>query len=171
MKSLKYIYYIALAFIVLIALLLIFSTIPIPGNFETMVVQGGSMEPAIKVGSIVVVKPVEDYRINDIITFQRKGERDLTTHRIVEMRVEKGDPIYTTQGDANNAPDMREVRSDEVVGKTLLAVPYLGYAVEFAKKPIGFALIIIVPAGVIIIDEVKKIIKEVKKNDGKREQN
>lgn len=129
-----------------------------------MIVQSGSMEPAIKTGSIIAVKPVENYKIGDIITFKRRGEKDLTTHRIVEMRVEQGSPIYTTQGDANNAPDMREVKESEVTGKALFAVPYLGYAVDFAKKPVGFALLIIIPALLIIGDEIKKIIKEVKKN-------
>jgi signal peptidase len=164
MKNFKYIYYIALTFVGLIALFLVFSAIPIPGNYQTMIVQSGSMEPAIKTGSIIAVKPVENYKIGDIITFKRRGEKDLTTHRIVEMRVEQGSPIYTTQGDANNAPDMREVKESEVTGKALFAVPYLGYAVDFAKKPVGFALLIIIPALLIIGDEIKKIIKEVKKN-------
>jgi len=35
--------------------------------------------------------------------------------------------------------------------------------VDFAKKPAGFALIIIVPAAIIIGDEIKKIFKELKK--------
>jgi len=164
-KIFKTLYYLFLGFIVSIALLLVFSAIPIPGNFKTMIVTGGSMEPAIKMGSIVVVKPVEDYKINDVITFQGRGERDFTTHRIVEMRVEGGRPIYITQGDANNAPDMREVRASEVKGKVLFSIPYLGYVIDFAKKPIGFALIIIIPAAVIISDEVKKIYNEIKKKN------
>lgn len=128
-----------------------------------MVVLSGSMEPAIKTGGIVVVKPAEDYRIGDVITFQRRGDKDSTTHRIVEMRVEGGKPIYTTKGDANNAPDMKEVRKSEVAGKVLISFPYLGYVVDFAKKPAGFALIVLIPAIAIIFDETKKIINEVKK--------
>ena len=167
MKNFKYIYYILLGFIVLIALLLVFSTIPIPGNFKTMIVLGGSMEPAIKMGSIVIVKPAEDYKIGDIITFQRRGEAEMTTHRIMDIRVEGGRPVYTTQGDANETPDMREVRQNEVVGKSLFSLPYLGYAVDFAKKPIGFAIIVIVPAAVIVGDEIKKIIREIKNKKAK----
>ena len=87
----------------------------------------------------------------------------MTTHRIMDIRVEGGKPVYTTQGDANNAPDMREVKENEVIGKALFSIPYLGYAVDFAQRPIGFAIIIIVPAVMIIGDEIKKIIKEVKK--------
>ncbi len=163
MNFLKVIYYTAFSFIVLIILLLIFSAFPIPGNYKIMVVLSGSMEPDIKTGGIIVIKPAEDYRIGDVITFRRRGEKDSTTHRIVEMRVEGGEPIYITRGDANNAPDMKEVRKSEVAGKVLISFPYLGHVVNFAKKPIGFALIIIIPAVAIIYDETKKIINEVKK--------
>ena len=163
MNFLKIFYYAGFAFIVLIALLLVFSLVPIPGNFQTMIVLSGSMEPAIKTGSIVVVKPAEDYKIGDVITFQRRIERNPTTHRIVDMRVVGGQPAYTTQGDANNAPDINEVRENEVKGKVLFTIPYLGYAVDFAQKPIGFALIIIVPAVIIVGDEIKKIIGEIRK--------
>jgi len=50
----------------------------------------------------------------------------------------------------------------------LLSIPYLGYAVDAAKKPLGFALIIIVPAVLIIFGEVKKIVEEIKKNGKKK---
>jgi hypothetical protein len=40
-------------------------------------------------------------------------------------------------------------------------VPYLGYILDFAKKPIGFVLLVGVPAGLIIIDEIIKIFHEV----------
>jgi hypothetical protein len=42
-------------------------------------------------------------------------------------------------------------------------VPFAGYAVDFARKPLGFALIIIIPAAVIIFDEIMKIYAEIKK--------
>ena len=69
MKFFKTIYYIFIAFIATIALLLIISVLPITGNYKVMTVLSGSMEPTIKMGSIVVVKPQENYKIGDIITF------------------------------------------------------------------------------------------------------
>jgi hypothetical protein len=53
------------------------------------------------------------------------------------------------------------------MGKVLFDVPFAGYAINFARKPIGFAIIIIIPALVIIGDEVKKIISEIKKKSEK----
>jgi len=163
MKPFKIIYYIFLAFIVVVAILLIVSTFPIAGNYKVMVVQSGSMQPAIKMGSIVVVKPVDDYKIGDVITFGPYSKTKApTTHRIYDIKVVDGQPVYITKGDVNNAPDAREIQKKDILGKVIFDIPYLGYAVNFAKKPLGFGLIIIVPAAVIVIDEVKKIIHEIK---------
>lgn len=164
MKPFKIIYYIFLTFIVAIALLLIISVFPITGNIKFMVVQSGSMEPEIKMGSIVMVKPVDEYKIGDVISFgEVTRTKAPTTHRVYDIKVVEGEPYYITKGDANNAPDQREVSKREIIGKVLFSISYLGYAVDFAKKPLGFALIILVPAVVIISDEIKKIFGEVKK--------
>ncbi len=164
MKYLKTIYYIFLGAIALIAVLLIVSVLPITGNYKILTVLSGSMEPGIKVGSVVVVKPSKDYKIRDIITFGEVSKtKTPTTHRIYEMKVEGGQPIYITKGDANNAPDQKEITAREIIGKVLFDVPYAGYAVDTAKKPFGFMLIIVVPAALIIFDEIKKIIGHIKK--------
>ena len=160
----KIIYYIFLAFIGAIAVLLIVSVFPITGNYKIMIVQSGSMAPAIKMGSVVVVKPAEDYKIGDVITFgPYTRTKAPTSHRIYDIKVVGGEPRYITKGDANNASDQREVSKREIIGKVLIDIPYLGYVVSFAQKPVGFALIIIVPAGLIIFDEARKIYAEVKK--------
>lgn len=164
MKSLNIIYYIFIALIVIIAGLLIISVFPITGNIKFLTVQSGSMEPAIKMGSVVMIKPMDDYKIGDVITFgQITRTKSPTTHRIYDIKVVEGEISYITKGDANNAPDMKEISKREIIGKVLFSVPYVGYAVDFAKKPLGFALVILVPAAVIVSDEVKKIYEEVKK--------
>ncbi len=122
------------------------------------------MQPAIKTGSVVVVKPQQDYKIGDIITFGAYSKtKTPVTHRIYDIKVEGGNPVYTTKGDANNAPDAAPVQKNTIIGSVLFSVPYVGYAVDYAKKPIGFALIIIIPALLIIADEVKKIYFEIQK--------
>lgn len=165
MKIFKIFYYVILGFIGTIAVLLIVSVFPITGNYKVMVVQSGSMAPEIRMGAIVMVKPMSDYKIGDIITFQAGRNKEPITHRIYDIKVVDGQPVYITKGDANNAPDQREVQKREIVGKVLIDIPYLGYVISFAQKPLGFALIIIVPAALIIADEIKKIIQEVKKKN------
>jgi len=163
MKIFQIIYYIFIAFIVAVALLLIVSILPITGNYKVMTVISGSMAPAIKMGSVVIVKPAADYKIGDVITFGPYSKTKApTSHRIYDIKVVDGQPVYITKGDVNNAPDARELQKRDIVGKVLFSVPFVGYAVDFAKKPMGFALIIVVPAAIIIYDEIKKIIQELK---------
>ena len=170
MSIIKIFYYVFLGFIVLVAILLIVSVFPITGNYKLMIVQSGSMAPAIKMGSVVVVKPADDYKIGDVITFGPYSRTKApTSHRIYDIKVVDGQSVYITKGDANNAPDAREIQKRDVLGKVLFSVPYIGFAVDFAKKPIGFVLIIGIPAVIIISDEVKKIIREVKKTKETKE--
>lgn len=158
-----------MAGIITIALLLLVSVFPIPGNIETKIVLSGSMEPAIKTGSIVVIKPEDNYEIGDIITFGKDTKKDIpTTHRIIKMRASSGEILYRTKGDANGDPDGRETNKKSVIGKVLFSIPYLGYILDFAKKPLGFMLLVGIPAGIIIIDEIKKIWMEVRRMKKKK---
>lgn len=176
MSIFKIIYYIFTGLVALIAVLLIISTLPITGNYKVMTVLSGSMEPEIKTGSIVIVKPVSDYKIRDVITFVSKGNKTPTTHRIEDMELIEGIVAYITKGDANNAIDSRKIAEKEIIGKVLFTIPYIGYAVDVVKKPIGFMIIIIIPAAIIVFDELKKIKKEIsrmkqKKQDAKIQKN
>ena len=115
-------------------------------------------------GGIVVVKPASDYIVGDVITFgEATKTRAPTTHRIVEIKQIDSHSVYITKGDANNAPDDGEVRKGEIIGKVLFDVPYVGYAVDLARKPYGFLILVIIPAVIIISDQLKNIYFEIKK--------
>ena len=157
-------YTIFVAIVIFIAVVILASVLPIPGKLEIKIVQSGSMEPTIKTGSLAVIKPESSYKVGDVVTFGKDTKTEVpTTHRIIADRVENGVLIYTTKGDANEDKDTREVRKDEIIGKTIFSVPYLGYIMDFAKKPLGFTLLIGLPALYIVYDEVAKIVGEVKK--------
>jgi len=166
MKIFKILYYLFLAFIAVIAILLIVSVLPVPGNIKFMVVLSGSMEPQIKTGSVVMTKPASDYKVGDVITFGPYSKTKApTTHRIFEVKTDSttGAITYITKGDANNAPDAKQISQKDIVGKVMFDIPYLGYIVSFVRKPLGFLLILIIPALIIVLDEIKKIIGEIKK--------
>lgn len=111
-----------------------------------------------------MIKPTKDYKIGEVITFlTNEKNKQSVTHRVYDMKIEEDQVIYITKGDANNAPDQRELRNKDIIGKVLFSVPFVGYAVDFAKKPIGFALIIIIPTVIIISEEIIKIYNEIKK--------
>ena len=150
-----------------VVVLIILSGIPSWGKYQLMVVLSGSMEPAIKTGSLVVVSPEDDYERGDIITFSFDQAEDPRTHRIKDMKMIEGELVYTTKGDTNRSVDQRDVFEDNIIGKVLFSIPYVGYLFEFAKTKLGFAILIFIPTSVIIYDQVKKIIQKVKKQDKK----
>ncbi|OHB15865.1 MAG: signal peptidase I [Candidatus Zambryskibacteria bacterium RIFOXYC1_FULL_39_10] len=163
-------YFIFWAIVVCVVVVVLASILPIPGKLEIKIVQSGSMEPTIKVGALAIIRPESLYKVGDIITFGKDTKTDVpTTHRIVADRVENGVLLYTTKGDANEDNDTKEIKKDEIIGKTLFSVPYVGYIIDFAKQPLGFAIFIGLPALYIVYDEVAKIVREVKKIRYKKE--
>ncbi len=163
-KLFEILYYLLIAGIVGIALLLVVSTFPIQGNIQVKIVLSGSMEPAIPVGSVIVIKPAKSYAVGDVVTFGKDTKTDIsTTHRIVDVRIEGEETFFKTKGDANDDPDMSELKKSAIAGKVLVAIPFLGYLIDFAKKPIGFVLLIVIPAVGVMADEIRKIWVEAKK--------
>ncbi|OQX50727.1 signal peptidase I [candidate division CPR3 bacterium 4484_211] len=150
--------------LVVIVLLTVIPLLPVPGNFQTLVVMSGSMEPTVKVGSVAVIKPAGEYKQGDIITFTHPNDpNNSITHRIHEVKEIEGGTIFITKGDANSTPDGWEIALGDIKGKCLFSIPFLGYLVNFAKTPKGFALMIIVPAVLIILDELRVIKSELTK--------
>lgn len=170
-KIFKFIYASFYICIISIIGLLLITLFPIEGNYQIKIVKSGSMEPNISIGSVVIIKPSAEYLVGDIITFGKDTKTEIpTTHRIVDKRVESGTTIFTTKGDANEDADNVEVRASEVRGKVLFDVPYLGYIIDLARKPIGFAVLVIIPALIIIYDEFAKIFKEIKRIKRRKEE-
>lgn len=132
--------------------------------FNVYIVSSGSMAPAIQTGSVVFVAPKDSYGVGDIVTY-KSGPKMTTTHRIV---AQDGDKIKLA-GDANNAPDPGIISADKIVGTVRFTLPFVGYIAAFAKTPKGFILLVIVPATIIIYEEIKglfsEILKKVKKNN------
>ncbi|TSC88186.1 MAG: signal peptidase, endoplasmic reticulum-type [Microgenomates group bacterium Gr01-1014_16] len=127
--------------------------------FNVYIVSSGSMAPAIQTGSVVFVAPKSDYGVGDIVTY-KSGSKTTTTHRIV---AQDGDKIKLA-GDANNAPDPGIISADKIIGTVSFTIPYIGYIAAFAKTPRGFILLVIVPATIIIYEEIKSLFSEIRKN-------
>jgi signal peptidase len=159
-KTLKIIYYAIVTLLIAVSLLLVASIFPV-ANLRVKSALSGSMEPAISVGSIIVIRSADEYKIDDIITFQFALNQPATTHRIVGTQIIEGTTYFITKGDANEEPDPRLVREEEVLGRVLFSVPLVGYAVNFVQQPLGFILLIVVPATIIISDEIRSIGREI----------
>lgn len=73
------------------------------------------------VGSLVLVKSVKNYEIQDIITF--KQNKKFYTHRIIEQKSDG----FVTKGDLNGAPDPWIVKEENIVGRAEKILPFVGW--------------------------------------------
>lgn len=146
--------------IVVASLVLIFTHFNFLG-FQMFSVQSGSMEPSIRVGSIVFTIKQGQYSPGDAITF-RKDDTNVT-HRIVEKEVVDERVQYVVKGDANNLADPDPVNPEQIVGRVFFNIPLIGYFAGFLRTLPGLLIFIVVPSTVIIYEEIRSIKKEAKK--------
>lgn len=145
-----------------IALLFVGTKVDMLG-YQVKVVKSGSMEPAIKTGGIVVIAPSAAYGVGDVVTFGRDTKNSIpVTHRIVEKTGEGRTATYMTKGDANEDTDPNVLRNSGIIGTVAFTIPYVGYVIEFARTPLGFLILIGIPALVIVLDEFANIVWEVR---------
>jgi len=135
---------------------------------KSFLIQSGSMEPTIMTGDIILVQEQPKYIQRDIITFYDHGDR-VVTHRILEEKNNGNSIEFITQGDNNQTPDIAPVPIEDVIGKHFITIPKLGFLIAKSKSKTGILLLIIVPATIIIYDEISKIFSSVsKKNEQKK---
>ena len=103
------------------------------------------MEPEYPVGSLVYVKAVDplDVEVGDAITFSLPSGT-LVTHQVYQIDAESR--AFRTQGIANIAsdgsisPDAAPVPYENLVGKPVACIPYLGYINKFLTSPLGLVI-------------------------------
>jgi signal peptidase len=155
-----------LVLLILIGILIAASLLPIKNNYRILAVMSGSMEPTISTGALVIIKPVSEYKLQDIITFKTPGstkKNDFTTHRLVKIEDKNGQKTYVTKGDANKTDDTDQITQDKIIGKKLFSIALLGYLLGYIKTLPGLLIIVIIPAVIIVYEEINKIKHEAKK--------
>ena len=140
-------------------------------SWRVDVVSSGSMEPRLQVGSLVVARPVEPETIvvGDMITYRPIAEEDedVITHRVIDIG-HYSSLHFQTKGDANDDPDPFTVPARNLIGKICFNVPYLGYATEFLKTPLGFTLTVVIPGLIVIAVYVTNLWQALTRDSKKR---
>lgn len=155
--------------VLLIGLLILVATIVLtsvmsdgkPSVFgqELKVVYSGSMEPEIKTGAVIGIRPefdVRNLKEGDVIMFQK--EQDVfVTHRIIEV-INEGQLMFRTQGDNNEFADANAVVPENIYGvHGNINIPYLGYAMDFANSQFGLVVLLLIPGVLLLISSAKTI--------------
>lgn len=124
-------------------------TTPSLFGYSILRVETGSMEPELKVGSIILVKKVDPATLKDgdVITYigqETPVKGHLVTHQICEEpREENGKYYFVTKGLANTLPDP-EFDDSQLYGKVVYKIPLLGTLYDFFSSPFGLIAFFVV---------------------------
>jgi signal peptidase len=127
-----------------LGIVVIARVVPAVTGGGTFVVDGGSMEPAIPLGAVVVAIPAatEQLAPGDIVSVRVGEQQALFTHRIVRL-VDREDGVWLeTKGDANDDPDPSIIPATSVVGRVAVTIPLLGYAVRLVSTAPGILFLL-----------------------------
>lgn len=175
---LKVLYYIAIVFVCLIGLFLIYYIITSQINqnnedyrpkISIYTIVSPSMTPTIEVYDVVInarEDNPENIQVGDIITYISKApnsEGMTITHRVVEVaQLPDGQYEYMTQGDNNSEPDSLFVTHDQVIGKKIAIIPKLGKVQFLISEKKGWLFLLLIPIAIYIFIDVYKLIKLIK---------
>ncbi len=114
---------IVLVIIVILAIWFALGIFPI----KPIAIATGSMSPQINIGDVAIIKKCapNDVKVGDIIEYRMP---DFTiVHRVVEIIQENGEFYFRTKGDNNDNNDKSLVTEEQLIGKCLFKIRYLGY--------------------------------------------
>jgi len=146
--------------------------VPAVAGHQLYIVGGGSMSPTFSAGSVVLVRPQEasTVRIGDIVTYRDPdagATATIVTHRIVG--ISQSEPLsFTTRGDANHANDPLPLPSSNLIGRVAYVIPYLGFVFSFMQTRVGMLVMLILPASLVIVVEVRKLMGYARSIDNER---
>ena len=148
----------ASALIALVALIALLA-LPRVSPFSVFVVRGGSMEPTIHVGSVVLVDRSDRApQVGAVVTFDDPLEGTVT-HRVVGV----GASSFQTKGDANASVDVTRRNPSEVIGTVLFSVPFVGYLLYLLEQPLVFLALLLGVGGALVVGELRTIVREIRK--------
>lgn len=132
-------------------------------GFRIYRVISGSMQPALQIGDVIIIKKANNYAEKDIITY----DNGLTTitHRIKFIN---GDEIIT-EGDANDAPD-KPITKDRILGKYFFRISTFSvFSIMLTGKTIYLIMVLVLFAILLfaISDRVTKNL-EYRRNNFKK---
>lgn len=118
----------------------------------------GTRDGHIEVGDLIFVDPAspEELKEGDVIAFMEG--RIVVTHRIIGIQSdEDGSLLFRTQGDANDSPDTKLVKQENIVGIYRIRIPKVGDFALFLHTPLGMLIFIVIPVeGFIIYDIIRR---------------
>lgn len=152
-----------------LALALLIMLVPRLAGVQFVTVLSDSMSPTFEKGSVLVVRPVDPaaIQVDDVIVFRQAYDSDSTVaHRVTAVTGDGSSASFETKGDANEMPDRDPVLAADVVGRVQFHVPLLGHVARHLRTPLVFLLMIGIPGGLIIGQELWNIARVLRRERG-----
>ena len=135
-----------------------------PPLFDAYIIVSPSMVPNINVQDAIIIGRTDpnDLKQGDIISYLATDSYysgKVITHRIIGIEDVNGELLFRTKGDNNNVADGVLVNEDNVYGKVLFRIPFLGYVRQFLSTYFGWILCIVLPILYLIMTEVVRVRK------------
>lgn len=136
-------------------------------GYRIFTVASGSMEPAYKVGDVILVKDTDPSKlqVGDVITYlgnQSSVSGMLITHRIIKIEQKTdGTLAYTIKGDANQMEDP-VIDSSQIYGKVVTKLSFFTVISNIIHNQFGFFFLVFIPIVLFIFLEVADTIMDIK---------
>jgi signal peptidase len=121
--------------LIVTAMFLLLAIVPRTGLYATYTVLSPSMEPTIRMGSIVIVEPVSPANVQpgDVVAVTSLEPPYTTiTHRVTRLVMTDHGAEFKTKGDANALEDPWQFAYSDRAGKVQLSVPAAGYLLDWS---------------------------------------
>jgi signal peptidase len=145
----------------LAALMLFISVGPRFLPFQTLIVESGSMTPALPVGSVAIYRheTAAQVKVGQVILFAKPSEPTvIVSHRVYAIKDGARGSYFETKGDANPAPDSWQIPAVGSGWYVVGDIPLVGYAVHAMQAPTTKELLVIVPAVLLVLLTVHDIL-------------
>ncbi|KTG29501.1 signal peptidase I [Haloferax profundi] len=131
------------------------------GADTSYIVVSSSMSPTIHANDAILVEDAQPTSIEegDIIVYESyrdspSDDESVTTHRVVEVMQTDDGLAYRTKGDALEEVDAQPVPQSALIGRVSFVIPQVGHVVQFAQSGTGFIALVVVPFGLLVLNEL-----------------
>jgi signal peptidase I len=124
------------------AALVVLWPVQLGGRTAYVVTTGTSMEPGIEAGDLVLTRSRGRYEVGDVVLYRSTTLGRDVLHRIVGRDGRR----FVLEGDNNGYRDAERPTADRIVGAQWLHVPAVGAAVQWLRRPLLVAALVLVAA-------------------------
>lgn len=116
-------------------------------------VRADSKDPELKVGSVVVTRPVqvEEISVGDVITFRYPTSGEIVSQRV--SAIEDG-PSFRTEGIVSGDADPFVTPAQGVVGRVCFHLPFAGHVLQRLVTPVGMLLLFLFGFSIVVSEMI-----------------